>query len=350
MIAFDAVTASRFARLALDNVERAFPNNPQHVLTDADDVKLPHDWHPSFYGSYDWHSAVHMHWLLVRIRRLHPAIAERPAIDAVLARHFEAPALLRERAYLQRPETASFERTYGWAWLLELARELGACSDPLARRWRDAMTPLARAFVDRFVDYLPRADYPLRYGVHSNSAFGLAFALDYAVSHGERALADLCRERARHWFQDDRDVPGAWEPSGADFLSPALAEVDLMRRVLAPDAFSRWLDGFLPALAQGQPQALLVPVAVSDRSDPQIVHLDGLNLSRAWHWRVIAGALSASDPRRDRALAAAAAHLAASANGLASGHYVGAHWLATFATLALTEPDASRLLHSAHDQ
>ena len=350
MIVFDATTASRFAGLALDNVERAFPNNPQHVLTGALDLLPPRDWHPSFYGSYDWHSSVHMHWLLARIRRLHPGIAERPAIDAVLARHFDAAALLREHAYLQRPEMMSFERTYGWAWLLELARELRLGGDPLARRWRDAIAPLAQSFVDRYADYLPRADYPLRYGVHSNSAFGLAFALDYAFAHGERALADLCRDRARRWFQNDRNVPADWEPSGADFLSPALAEADLMRRVLAPDEFSTWLDGFLPALGRGEPATLFGPVAVSDRSDPQIVHLDGLNLSRAWHWRGIAEAFTAADPRRSRALAAADSHLAAGAAGLASEHYVGAHWLATFATLALTEPDASRLLHSSHEQ
>jgi hypothetical protein len=350
MTSFDIATASRFARIALANVERAYPNHPQHVLASDADLRAPRELHPSFYGSYDWHSSVHMHWLLVRARRLHPGLPERGAIDAVLDRHFDAAALLRERAYLQRPETASFERTYGWAWLLELARELGASNDPAARRWHAAMTPLADAFVARYLAYLPRADFPLRYGVHSNSAFGLAFALDYAATRNERALANLCRERAQRWFLDDRDVPAAWEPSGADFLSPALAEADAMRRVLGRDAFSEWLDRFLPNVARGEPETLFAPVAVSDRGDPQIVHLDGLNLSRAWHWRGIASALSSADPRRDRAHVAAQSHLAAGMTGLASGDYVGAHWLATFATLALTEPDASRLIHSPHDQ
>jgi hypothetical protein len=258
--------------------------------------------------------------------------------------------MLRERAYVQRPDAASFERTYGWAWLLELARELRASNDPLARRWSAAMAPLADAFVARWLDYLPRADYPLRYGVHSNSAFGLAFALDYAVAVGASAIADACRDRARRWFLDDRDAPAGWEPSGADFLSPVLAEADLMRRVLGPDDFSAWLGSFLPGIARGEPATLFAPVAVSDRSDPQIVHLDGLNLSRAWHWRGIAASLPAADPRHEIASAAAATHLAAGVNGLGTEHYVGAHWLATFATLALTEPDALRLLNSSHDQ
>ena len=350
MPSFDAAIASRFARIALANVEQAYPNKPDHVLTGDGDALPPRTLHPAFYGSYDWHSSVHMHWLLVRARRLHPALPERNAIDAILDRHFDVAALLRERAYLQRPEAASFERTYGWAWLLELARELRASNDPAARRWSVAMAPLADAFVARWLDYLPRADYPLRYGVHSNSAFGLAFALDYAVAVGARPAADVCRDRARRWFLDDRDAPAAWEPSGADFLSPALAEADLMRRVLDPDDFPAWLGGFLPGLARGEPEALFAPVAVSDRSDPQIVHLDGLNLSRAWHWRGIAASLAVADPRRDIASAAAATHLAAGMSGLGTEHYVGAHWLATFAMLALTEPDASRLLHSPHDQ
>jgi hypothetical protein len=348
--AFDAATASRFAEIALANVERAFPNKPDHVLADAGDALPPRAFHPSFYGSYDWHSSVHMHWLLVRARRLHPMLPQRRAIDAVLERHFDASALLRERAYLARPDAATFERTYGWAWLLELARELRASADPAARRWSIAMQPLADAFVTRYCDYLARADHPLRYGVHSNSAFGLAFALDYAAAAGARELAHRCRERARRWFLADRDAPAAWEPSGADFLSPVLAEADAMRRVCAPDEFAAWLHGFLPGLADRQPATLFEPVAVSDRSDAQIVHLDGLNLSRAWHWRNVAGALSDADPRRGVAAEAAAAHLAAGLAGVATGHYVGTHWLARFATLALTEPDASRLLHSPHDQ
>ncbi len=349
MLTFDTATAARFARIALDNVERAYPNNPQHVLTGDADLRAPRDWHPSFYGSYDWHSSVHMHWLLVRVRRLHPGAPERRAIDAVLERHFDAASLLRERAYFARPEAAAFERTYGWAWLLELARELGVSSDPLARRWRAAIAPLADVLVQRYLAFLPRAGYPVRHGLHANSAFGLAFAIDYAVACGTPALAAAGRDCARRWFMADRGAPAAWEPSGTDFLSPVLAEADLMRRVLDPAEFPAWLDAFLPDLARSEPGTLFTPVAVGERSDPQIVHLDGLNLSRAWHWRGIAAALTADDPRRARATAAADAHLAAGMAGVASPHFAGAHWLASFATLALTEPQA-RLLNSFDDQ
>jgi len=348
--AFDAPTAARFARRALDNVECEYPNLPHHVLDSAADVVPARVLHPAFYGSYDWHSSVHMHWLLVRARRLHPALEGRHAIDAVLERHFAAASLAIERAYLGRPHTAAFERTYGWAWLLKLADELARSGDAQARRWSVAMTPLVDAFVARYLDYLPRADYPLRHGLHANSAFGLAFALDHAVFAGAPALARACRDCARRWYLDDRDVPAAWEPSGADFLSPALAEADLMRRVLPTADFADWLTRFLPGLERRTPATLFTPVAVRDRADPQIVHLDGLNLSRAWHWRGIEAALPAADPRRRVAHEAAREHLAAGLPALDDEHYVGTHWLASFATLALTEPDASALLHSTHDQ
>jgi len=350
MTAFDAATAARFARHALDNVQCEYPNLPHHVLASAADVVPTRALHPAFYGSYDWHSSVHMHWLLVRARRLHPALDGRHEIDAVLERHFDAASLAVERAYLERSHTAAFERTYGWAWLLKLADELARSNDPQARRWSVAMAPLADAFVARYLDYLPRADYPLRHGLHANSAFGLAFALDHAVLAGVPALARACRDTACRWFAADREAPAAWEPSGADFLSPALAEADLMRRVLLTTDFAEWLARFLPGLEQRSPSTLFTPAAARDRADPQIVHLDGLNLSRAWQWRGIAAALPAADARRAIALEAAHAHLAAGLPALDDDHYVGTHWLASFATLALTEPDASSLLHSAHDQ
>ena len=266
MTAFDAATAGRFARRALENVECEYPNLPHHVLASAADVVPARVLHPAFYGSYDWHSSVHMHWLLVRARRVHPALDGRHAIDAVLERHFDAASLAVERAYLDRPHTAAFERTYGWAWLLKLADELARSGDAQARRWAAAMTPLVEAFVARYLDYLPRADYPLRHGLHANSAFGLAFALDHAVFAGAPALARACRDAARRWYADDSDVPAAWEPSGADFLSPALAEADLMRRVLPTPEFADWLTRFLPGLERRTPATLFTPVAVRDRA------------------------------------------------------------------------------------
>ena len=333
---FTAAAAERFAALALANVRQEFPNHPQHVWLAVDDGRPPHELHPAFYGSYDWHSSVHMHWLLARVRRLHPGLPQRAAIAEVFDRHCSPAAIAGECAYFVRPHTRSFERTYGWAWLLKLADELALDDDAPTRRWSNALAPLAELIATRYRDYLPRAAHPLRYGLHANSAFGLAFALDHARRIGDPALEALLVDTATAWFVDDRDAPAAWEPSGADFLSPVLIEADLMRRVLAEDAFADWLAGFLPGLARRDPASLFTPASVSDRSDPQIVHLDGLNLSRAWCFRGIAAALPAHDPRRAIALAAARVHLAAGMAGLASGDYLGEHWLASFATLALT--------------
>jgi hypothetical protein len=330
-----AQQAERFAAIALANVNRNFPWHAQHVLASAGDLRLPKDLHPAFHGSYDWHSSVHMHWLLARVRRLFPALPQRPAIDAVLDRHFAPERIAGEVAYLARPHARSFERTYGWAWLLKLAEELARAGDADGRRWAGQLAPLAAAFVARYLDYLPRADYPIRYGIHPNSAFGLMFALDYARTCGVPALEAACAGKAQAWFGGDRDVPATWEPSGSDFLSPALIEADLMRRVLPPDVFAEWLAGFLPGLARREPATLFEPVTVADRGDPQIVHLDGLNLSRAWCWRGIAAALPAAEPRAAIARAAAEAHLAAGAAAVDGGDYVATHWLATFAALAL---------------
>jgi hypothetical protein len=332
----DASLARRFAAIALDNVVREYPNKLDHVMGAVGDVRSPRELHPAFYGSFDWHSCVHMHWLLARVRRLQPALPERAAIDTLFDRRLSQAAIAGEVAYLAHPHSRTFERTYGWAWLLKLAEELVRADDPRARAWSLQLAPLARAFVARYLDYLPKARHPQRMGMHANSAFGLAFALDYARAAGEPRLAAACEGAARLWYLADRDYPAAWEPSGADFLSPALIEADLMRRVLAPDAFAEWLDGFLPGLARREPAPLFTPALPTDRSDGQIVHLDGLNLSRAWCFEGIAAALRPSDPRVGVALAAAQVHLGAGMTGVASADYMGAHWLASFATLALT--------------
>jgi hypothetical protein len=255
----------------------------------------------------------------------------------VFDEHLAEERIAVEVAYLARPGTASFERPYGWAWLLELARELGTGDDPDARRWAHAIAPLARAFAARFVEWLTRARYPIRYGMHANGAFGLAFAIDYARARRDEALERACTTSALAWYGADRDAPAAWEPSGADFLSPTLTEADLMRRVLPHPRYGDWLAAFLPGLAHGAPAALFAPAEVGDRGDPQIVHLDGLNLSRAWAMRGIANALPGGDPRVDVLRAAARLHLDAGLAGLDSGDYMGAHWLASFALLALTE-------------
>ena len=329
--------ASRLARVALANVRTEYPNKPDHVLAEASDVRPARTLHPAFYGSYDWHSCVHMHWSLARIRRLVPGLPERAAIDRVLDDHLAPEAVAAECAYLARPATASFERPYGWAWLLELARELASDDDADAQRWARALRPLADAFAARFIAWLPRAHYPIRYGMHANTAFGLAFAIDYARAADNAALERACSTRAEAWYGGDRDAPAAWEPSGADFLSPSLVEADLMRRVLPHERYGDWLQGFLPGIAQGEPATLFTPALVTDRTDPQIVHLDGLNLSRAWSMRGIARALPPGDVRIAVLDAAARRHADAGFEGLDSSDYMGAHWLATFALLAISE-------------
>jgi hypothetical protein len=329
--------ATTFAGIALANVVREFPNKLDHVMGAVEDVRRPRDLHPVFYGSFDWHSCVHMHWLLARVRRLHPGLPQRGAIDGMFDAHFTLDNTAAECAYAARPAARGFERAYGWAWLLELVTELRRDDDAGSRRWAATLEPLADAFVRRYLDYLPRQHLPLRAGVHSNSAFGLVFALDHARAVGNVALEALCSERAHSWFAADRDAPAVWEPSGADFLSPALIEAELMRRVLPPQEFAAWLDGFLPGLGTREPDTLFTPAEVSDRTDPFIVHLDGLNLSRAWCLRGIASSLAESDRRSAILRNAAAVHLTAGMSGLVGGNYMGEHWLATFATLALTQ-------------
>ncbi len=333
----DSVHAARFADIALANVVREYPGKPDHVLGADSDLLPPRVLHPAFYGSYDWHSCVHMHWLLVRIRRLQPDVPQRAGIDALLERHLAAPNIAAECAYLDRPEAAAFERPYGWAWLLKLADELARSDDPQARRWSDQLLPLANAFVDRYHAWLPKADYPVRYGMHSNSAFGVLFALDYARTAGQAGLAAAIESRVRTWFGGDRAAPAAWEPSGFDFLSPSLVEAELVRRVLPAVEFAAWLDDFLPGIGHREPATLFTPVAVSDRADGHIVHLDGLNLARAWCLRGLASAFAAGDPRAAIARTAADAHLAAGLLGLDAASYAGSHWLASFAALALSE-------------
>jgi hypothetical protein len=330
----DRERANAWAALALANVTTEYPNKLDHLLTGATDIAAPRALHPVFYGSYDWHSAVHMHWLLARLARLVPDLAPRAAVDAHFESHFTAAAIAAECAYLERAASATFERTYGWSWLLKLFAELSwwAESDRAAQPWAERLAPLAERFVQRYLDYLPRAAYPVRAGTHANSAFGLLFALEYARRADHPVLARLVEDKARDWFAGDQHYPAAYEPGNSDFLSPGLMEAVLQQAVLRPDAFSAWWERFEPAAADLA--HWLSPVAVSDRSDPQTVHLDGLNLSRAWCWSRLAPGL----PERLRGPAATAysAHLAASLDEAISGHYVGTHWLASFALLALT--------------
>jgi hypothetical protein len=325
----------RFAALALRCVQQPYPYSPAHVVNGPEDVRDPQALHPAFYGCFDWHSAVHGHWLLVRVLRRFPESPIAPEIRAALSANLSAGNLAAEAAYFQELGRASFERTYGWAWLLKLAEELAMWEDADAEGWSASLQPLAGIIERRYLDFLPRQTYPIRAGTHPNTAFGLAFALDYARALGHGELAALVEQRSRDYYLEDASAPAGWEPGGNDFFSPSLMEADLMRRVLRTGEFSRWLDRFLPNLRAGYPPSLFAPAVVSDRTDGQLVHLDGLNLSRAWCMWSIAATLPAGDTRRAILAHAAEGHASAGLDGVDSGDYMGDHWLASFALMML---------------
>lgn len=320
--------ASRFAALTLSHLGREYPFKMDLVLNGPQDALPPREHHPIFHGSFDWHSCVHGWWQVMRLMRLFPDVAQAPAIRARADAMLTPAHVAGEREYLTRPMSAGFERPYGWAWLLALHAELDRHDAP----WAAALAPLAGDFAARFHVFLPKLTYPLRVGTHYNIAFALIHALDWAQRR-DNALVALIRTRALHWFGRDRACQ-AWEPGGDEFLSPTLCEALLMSRILDRAAFAAWFHDFLPVLSQGEPATLFTPATVSDRSDGKIAHLDGLNLSRAWCWRGIAAALGPDDPVSPLAQRAAQVHLDASLPHVA-GDYMGEHWLATFALLAL---------------
>jgi hypothetical protein len=331
--------ASRFAAIALNHVTREYPNKLDHVLEGPADLKAPRALHPVFFGSFDWHSCVHSYWLLATLYRLYPQLPEGAAIRALFAAAFTKAKIAKECAYLKRESARLFERPYGWAWLLMLQAELMRHASPEGRAWGLSLRPLSTIFVAQFCAFLPKAFYPNRAGTHGNSAFALALAHEYAVTARDKDFAATLRTKARAWYGKDADCQ-AWEPSGEDFLSPALMEAECMRRMLPPRAFRAWCARFLPRLPEVKPATLFAPARVTDRSDGRIVHLDGLNLSRAWCWRSIAETLPEDDPWRGITSRTAERHLAASLNTI-SGHYMGEHWLASFALLALRPPQSS---------
>ena len=325
--------ASTFSRVALGHVQREYPNKLDHVLHGSADVRSPRELHPIFYGSFDWHSCVHSYWLLATVYRLAPRVPEWDRIRTLFNDQLTPANVAGEVAYLREAGREAFERPYGWAWLLMLAAELSRHTDADGHRWYATVHPLAHSFAARFRTFLSKATYPIRVGTHYNSAFALALAYEYADTVHDHELRDLVTERARAWYTGDADCQ-AWEPGGDDFLSSALVEVELMRRVLDGRSWQAWLGRFLPRLASRDPSTLFTPATVSDRSDGKIAHLDGLNLSRAWCWRLMASSLPAGDPRIAIARAAADAHLSASLPHV-SGEYAGEHWLATYALLAV---------------
>jgi hypothetical protein len=334
----DTATAERFGALALSCIDREFPNKPEQVLEGPSDIRAPKEFHPAFFGCYDWHSSVHGHWMLARLLQVHPEISGAGRARALLDAHFSDAAIGAEASYLGQKSNRSFERPYGWAWALRLATELEGSADPQERAWRARIQPLEDAVVGRFVDYLPKLTHPVRTGVHPNTAFALAQALDYARATRRSDFEKILLSRSHFYYGEDRNCSLAYEPSGEDFFSPCLAEADLMRRVLAPREYVRWLRRFLPQVSRRK-ALRLSPAVVTDPTDPRLVHLDGLNLSRAWMLRGIARGLPASDSRRAALLKAADAHAAAGLARVSSGSYEGEHWLASFAVYLLTEPE-----------
>lgn len=332
----DVKSASRFAGLALKCVKKEYPNKPDHVMNDESEVQSPSFFHPAFYGCFDWHSSIHGHWMLVRLLRMFPDQPEAKEIRSALNDNLSAENIEIEVKYLQQPSRKSFERTYGWAWLLKLAEELYGWDDPDGQKWSKNLQPLADAIVKRYIEFLPKQTYPIRRGVHPNTAFGIAFALDYARAVGHNELEELLVERSNAYFLHDSNCPASWEPDGDDFFSRCLIEADLMRRVLPWEEFPEWFHRFLPRLADRKPESLLEPADVSDRSDPKIVHLDGLNLSRAWCMNGITRALPEDDPVRKILTESAIRHAQATLPHIASGSYGGEHWLASFAVYLLS--------------
>lgn len=332
----DETTAAGWARLVIENVCREYPNHLMHTLGSDADAQTPRRLHPAFYGSYDWHSAVHSHWLLVRLLNVFPEAEFAEDAGAILDTHLTLANIIAERQYLEAPHRLSFERPYGLAWVLQLASELADVGGHRGARWRAAFAPLAALAADRLTHWLPKLGWPVRSGEHSQSAFSFGLVHDWARTTGHATLKELIDAKSRTFYTADVDAPLAYEPSGHDFLSPALAEADLMRRVLPAGDFGVWLTGFLPHIP-GNEDTPWLPVAVSaDPTDPKLAHLDGLNLSRAWMLEGIASSLPPADPRRAALLASAHRHEAAGLPAVTAGHYEGSHWLPSFAGYLLT--------------
>ena len=332
----NAGTAERFANLALACIHREYPNKVgHHILTSDQDVRPPRELTPAFYGCFDWHSAVHGHWMLVRLARLFPDAPFTAPARRALARNLTPENLSREADYMRAEARASFERPYGLAWLLQLAAELTEWNDADAVNWSAALQRPIAVAMRRLETWLPNLSHPVRSGEHSQSAFSLSLMLDFARGTGRPQFQDLLESTVRRFYLHDRDYPLAYEPSGEDFLSPCLAEADLIRRILPAPEFAAWLNGFVLSIPHdGSPW--LKPARPADATDPKLGHLDGLNLSRAWMLNGIIGALPSGDSRIPSLQTTAEQHADAGLAAVTSEHYQGAHWIGTFAVYLLT--------------
>ena len=331
--------APRFAQLALSCIHKEYPNSVKHMMTSAAQVKSPKALYPVFYGCYDWHSSVHGHWLLVRLLHQHPTIEHRQIIIDTLSKSFTEKNINGELVYFNRPNTGtSFERPYGLAWFLQLTTELRQWQDPLAQQWLKALMPLEEKVVSNIVDWLPKLAFPIRVGEHSQTAFAFGLILDWSRESNHNVMQKLLTQRIHHFYAKDVNCPLAYEPSGQDFLSPCIAEADLMRRVMTDKQFSQWLSNFLPTIPTDGSEQWLTPATVVEKSDGKLAHLDGLNLSRAWMLEGIAAALDENDARRTAILKVANAHRKAGVNSVINDlHYMGSHWLGSFATYLETK-------------
>ena len=327
-------TATYLARLPLHCIGTEYPNKTSHMAETAVDAKLePHELHPSFYGCLDWHSSVHGHWLLVKVLKLYPSIALRDSIVTILNTSFSPANILLEADYFTKYKTSkTYERTYGWAWLLKLDEELQTWNDPLGKKWHAALQPLTKVVVNNWKEYLPKQTYPNRTGVHPNTAFGLVFALDWARMTKDTAFENAIVQKGKIFYQDNKKHPAYLEPDGSDFLSPSLEAADLMRRILPQPQFVTWFGQYYD---QRSISRITTMPTVSDRTDMQIVHLDGLSLSRAWCMKGIAQSLPAGHPLKKLFVTTAAGFLKATLPNVMSGNYGGDHWLASFALYAL---------------
>ena len=329
--------AATYAKSILHSIQQEYPNQMQHMMTGPDDRPTPREAHPAFYGCFDWHSSVELHWVLIRLLRLVPHAFDTTETMKVLNAHLTPETLAKEAAYMRaRPR---FERPYGWGWALTFVHELTLWEDEAAQRWLEAARPLADVITEGFLEWLPKATYPIRIGMHSNSAFGLARSVPWArylAKQGDSRLLTAITKAAIQWYGADRDYPAHYEPSGTDFLSPALTEIDLMSLVLEREEFLTWIDAFLPRLASGEPKSLFEPAFVSDASDGQLAHLHGLNIYRAFVWQHLNEILPMDDARRPHLEAGSRVHAQASMSAVTGSDYMVEHWLACYAMLYLS--------------
>lgn len=324
---FSVEIASKFTNQAYSCINSEYPNKISHVLLSNSDAGTPKQLHPAFYGCYDWHSSVHGYWLMVKMLQMFPELPDRESIIKTIDENLSYSNIQTEILYFNREQQTGFERTYGWAWLLKLTAELANSKTDYEQRWFNNLHPLAEVIEDLYYEYLPGLYYPIRRGVHENTAFGIALAFDYALAVEDKTFEVFLKERAKFYFFNDHNIPASWEPEGDDFLSPSLVEADLMRRVLSRDEFIQWFKNFMPEI----PFSLTYPAVVADRNDSKGVHLDGLNLSRAWCMFELAKVMPDDSQTHRDLWQSGYRHASEALPNVLSDNYLGSHWLSTFA-------------------